>query len=123
MNQTAIQAISSPLQAISQAFPLIQQQTEDIGIAVKAVRSEAHSSGQVTQDFRETVLRELTRLTDSVASSPSSLETAIRFTMDRYSTRMNQINCELQAVQSRDTGELLAKLDAMAGTIDLITAI
>lgn len=115
-NQAAIQALSAPLQAINQAFPLIQQQTEDTALAVRAVHDEAHDSRQDSLDFRAKVLMELTKLAERVDSSPTSLERTITMTLARHSAGMNQLQHDLQFAHSKGTGEVVAKLEAIVCT-------
>ena len=119
-NQTAIQTLSSPLQAINQAFPLLQEQNEATAITVRAVRQEAHDSRQEAQHFREKALTELTKLADRADSSPNSLERTIAITLDRHSAKMTQLKHDLQLAHSKYTGEVVAKLEAIVGVFDLI---
>ena len=119
-NQTAVQTLSSPLQAIKQAFPLLQEQNEATAIALRAVRQEAHDSRQEARHFREKTLTELTKLADRANSSPNSLERTIAITLDRHSTKMTQLKHDMQLAHSQHTGEVVAKLEAIVGVVNLI---
>ncbi len=121
-NRRAIQALSSPIQAINQAFSLIQQQTEDTAITIRAVHDEVHDSRQSTQDFQETVLQELTRIANHINSSSSSLETTISMTLDHYSTGMNQMKRDLHSAHTQPISKVFAKLEAIVGIVGLKVA-
>ena len=115
---TAIQALSSSLQATSQAFPLIQQRTEDTAITVRAAYDEAHDSRQDALDCREKDLYGLTNLADRVDSSPSSLEMIIATTSDRHSARMNQSKHDFQFAHPQHNDEVVVKFQALIGIIE-----
>ena len=122
-NQAAIQALSPPLQAINQAFPLIQQQNDATATTLRAVYQEAHNSRQEARQFQKNLLTELTKLmklTDRVDSSTSSLERAIIIELDHRSAQMTQLEHDLHSTHSENTGELLARLEAIVGVIGLI---
>ena len=103
---------------MNQAFPLLQQQTEDTALAVRAVHDEAHDSRQDARDFREKVLMELTKLANCVDNSPGGLERTINMTLDRHSAGMNQLQHELQFAHSKSTGEVVAQLEAIVCIVD-----
>ena len=119
-NQAAIQALSSPLQAINQAVPFIQQQNDATAITLRAVHKEAHDSRQEARQFRQKVLTELTKLADRVDSSPNSLERAIAIKLDLYSAKMTQVKHDLHFTHSENPSELLVRLDAIVGVVDFI---
>lgn len=121
IDATAIQALSSPLQAINQTLPIIQQQTEDIAISIKAVHHEAEETRQDAQFFRDKVLEDLTDLVDRVDSSSNSLENTIAMTFSRQSDGMNRLSHELRFAHAQDTGKLFAKLEAMVGIREAMT--
>ena len=116
-NQIAIQALSPPVQVISQTLPLIQQQTQSTAITVRAALDEARGSRHDTQIFQDKVLQVLTNLASSVDNSPRSLETGIAMTLDRHLAGFNQLKQEMYCAHSQPSGEVLAKLDAMVGII------
>ena len=78
---------------------------------------EAYNSRQSTRDFRDTVLQELTKLANHVNTSPRSLETAISMTLDHHNARMDQMKRDLHFAHSQDTGEVVAKLEAIVGIV------
>ena len=119
-NQTAIQALSSPLQAINQAFPLIQQQNDATATTLRAVHQETHDSREEARIFRNKALTELTKLVDRVDSSPNSLERIIAITLDRHSAKMTQLKHDLHFAHSENTGEVVARLEAIVGVLDSI---
>ena len=121
-NQAAIQGLSSPLQAINQAFPLIQQQNDATAITLRGLHQDAHNSRQEARHFREKVLTEMTKLVDRVDNSPNSLERAIAIKLDRHSAKMTQLNHDLHYTHSEDNGELFARLEAIVGVFDFIEA-
>ena len=116
-NQIAIQALSPPLQAINQAFPLIKQQNDATAISLRAVHEEAHDSRQEARQFREKALRELTKLADRVDGSPNGLERSIAISLSRYGAGMSQLKHDLQYAHSQDTNEVVAKLEAIVGVV------
>ena len=118
-NQTAIQALSSPLQAINQAFPLIQQQNDATAITLRAVHEEAHDSRQEARNFRGKVLTELTKLADRVDSSSGSLERSITTSLNRHGARISQLKNDLQYAHSQDTNQVVAKLKALVGVVSV----
>ena len=118
-NQTAIQALSSPLQAINQAFPLMQQQNDATAITLRAVHEEAHDSRQEARNFWEKALTELTKLADRVDSSPGNLERSIATTLNRHGAGMSQLRNELQHAHSQDTNQIAAKLEVIVGVVSV----
>ena len=113
----AILALSSPLQAINHALPLIQQRTETTAATVSAIHDELHSSRREAQDSRKGVLQEMTDLANRANHSSRSLDTAITITLDSYGAKMDKLRHDLEVSQSQHTGELIAKLEAMVGNI------
>ena len=122
-NKTAIQALSLPLQAISQAFPLLQQQNESTAITVRAAHDETHDLRQDARGFQEKVLQELTNLANRSYSSSSSLEMTIARALDRHSAKMNQLQRDLQRTHSQETDGVIAKLEAIVGNTVSVTAL
>ena len=118
-NHTAIQALSSPLQAINQAFPLIQQQNDATAITLRAVHQEAHDSRQEARNFRDKVITELTKLVDRVDSSPGRVERNIITSLDHHGAGMSQLKHDLRYAHSQDTNEVVAKLEAIVGVIGI----
>ena len=118
-NQTTIQALSSPLQAINQAFPLIQQQNDATAITLRAVHEEAHDSRQEARNFRGKVLTELTKLADRVDSSSGSLERSITISLNRHGARISQLKNNLQYAHSQDTNQVVAKLEALVSVFSV----
>ena len=118
-NQTAIQALSLPLQAMNQAHPLIKRQNDATAIALRAVREEAHDFRQEARNFRQKALTELTKLADRVDSSPGSLERSIVTTLNRHGAGMGQLRNELQYAHSQDTNQIFAKLEAIVGVVSV----
>ena len=116
-NQTAIQALSSPIQAINQAFPLIKQQNDATAITLKTVHKEAHDSRQEARQFRDKALMELTKMADRVDSSPKSLERSIATSLNRHGAEMSQLKYDLQYAHSQDTNKVVAKLETIVGVI------
>ena len=113
----AIQALSSPLQAINKAFPPIQQQTENTAITVRAVYDEVHTLRREAQNSQERVLQEMIGLANCADHSSRGLGSAIATTLDSYSAKMNNLRHDLTFSQSQQTGEVIAKLEAVVGNI------
>ena len=78
---------------------------------------EARDSRQEARDFREKALLELTKVADRADSSPGSLERTIATTLTHHSAGMNQLTHDLQLAHSQNTGEVVAKLEALVGII------
>ena len=112
----AIQALSSPLQAINKAFPPIQQQTEDTAIIVRAMHDEVHTLRREAQTSKR-ALQEMIGLANRADSSSRGLDSAIAMTLDSYSAKMNNLRHDLIFSQSQHAGEVIAKLEAMVGNI------
>lgn len=115
---TAILALSSPLQAINHALPLIQQRTKNTANTVRAMHNELQSSRRETQDSRKGVLQEIADLANQANRSSRSLDSAITITLDSYGAKMNKLRHDLEVSQSQHTGEVIAKLEAMVGKIE-----
>ena len=118
-NQTAIQALSSPLQAINQAFPLMQQQNDATAITLRAVHQEAHDSRQEARHFQEKLFTELTKLADREDSSPGRIERSMITSLNHHSAGMSQLKRDLQYAHSQDTNEVVAKLEAIVGVVGI----
>ena len=118
IDATAILALSSPLQAISHALPLMQQRTEYTATNVKAMLDEFHSSRRDAQDSRKGVPQEMTDLANRANPSSGSLETAIIIRLDSYGAEVNKLRHDIEVSQSQYTGKLIAKLEAMVGNIE-----
>ena len=86
----------------------------------RAVDHEANNSRQSTREFRETMLQELTKLANHVSTSSTSLETTISMTLDHHNARMNQMKHDLYFAHSQDSGEVVAKLEAIVGIVKKI---
>ena len=114
----AILALSSPIQAINHALPLIQQRTENTATTVRAMHNELHSSRREAQEYRKGVLQEMTDLANRANRSSRSPDTAITITLDSYSAEMNKLRHDLEVSQSQHAGEVIAKLEAMVGNIE-----
>ena len=114
----AVQALSSPLQAIKKAFPPIQQQTENTAITVRAMHDEVHILRREAQNSQERVLQEIIGLANHADHSSRNLDSAIVIALDSYSTKMNNLKHDLIFSQSQHTGEVIAKLEAMVGNIE-----
>ena len=119
-NQTAIQALSSPLQAINQAFPLIKQQNDATAITLRAVHEEAHDSRQEARNFRRKILTDLTKLADRVDNSSGSLERSITTSLNRHGAGISQLKNDLQYAYFQDTNQVVAKLEAIVGVVGVI---
>ena len=116
-NYTAIQALSSPVQDIYQALPLIQQQSENTAITINAVHDEAQDSRRDFRDFRERALQGLTNLANQRENSPRSLETTIRMALDRYSAGINELREDLRSNHSQQTSHVNAKMEALVSNV------